>query len=165
MRMLGASVPFAFAFSVQAALLGPSTRTVKVRVRRAPHVVESPFLAPAALPPTHPPTHPPTPTHPLLWFLPRIPDASVRRDEVLVVRVLAHVAQGAARTLDKVGAGEMRRHALEDKRDAPLSPDDLLDEAVVERETPEQITHRFLFRSKRGNTAGVSFPPVCFVLG
>lgn len=42
----------------------------------------------------------------------------------------------------------MRRHALEDKRDAPLPPDDLLDEAVVERETPEQITHRFLIVAK-----------------
>ena len=89
----------------------------------------------------------------------------MRRDEVLVVRVLAHIAQGAARALDEVGAGEMGRHALENKRDAPLSPDDLLDEAVVERETPEQITHRFLFCGKRDSTAGVSFPPVCFALG
>lgn len=72
----------------------------------------------------------------------------MRRDEILVVRVLAHIAQGAARALDEVGAGEMRRHALEDERDAPLPPDNLLDETVVERETPEKITHRFLFAAK-----------------
>lgn len=58
----------------------------------------------------------------------------------------------------------MRRHALEDKRDASLSPDDLLDEAVVEREAPEQITHRFLFEEE-GNTAGGCFAPAYFPLG
>lgn len=43
-----------------------------------------------------------------------IPDSSVGSNEILVVCVLAHVAQRSTRTLHELGAREVRRHALED---------------------------------------------------
>lgn len=73
-----------------------------------------------------------------------IPHASVRSDEVLVVRVLAHVAQGTASTLDQLGAGEVGRHAFQDEGNASLSPHNLLYKAVVEGEAPQQIADRLL---------------------
>lgn len=60
----------------------------------------------------------------------------MRSDKVLVVSVLAHVAQGTAGTLDQLGAGEVGRHALQDEGDASLSSHNLLDKAVVEGEAP-----------------------------
>lgn len=61
-----------------------------------------------------------------------VPNSAMCSDKVLIVCVLAHVAQRPARALHHLGAGEVRRHALEDQRNTPLPPYHLLHKAVVE---------------------------------
>lgn len=52
--------------------------------------------------------------------------AAVLRNQTLVVRVLAHVAQGPAARLEKVGGPRVLTHAPKHRGNAPLLANDLL---------------------------------------
>jgi len=57
----------------------------------------------------------------------------VLRNQVLVVRVLAHVAQGATARLEEVRSSRVLPHASKHRGNASLLPNDFLEQRVVER--------------------------------
>jgi len=63
--------------------------------------------------------------------------AAVLRNQSLVVRVLAHVAQGPAAGLEKVGGPWVLPHAPKHRGNAALLANDFLQQRVVKRKRPQ----------------------------